>query len=127
VPYLHPRGAGLRIPATVGRLAVHQRQPQVESSLQDQVRQLKELVQALRGELNRRGSLGSLTEEDQQATDASITGTGQGAPETPSDLAGVTEPTPAGPITDGLRYVDAANWEAISDDVGGNPQKSARK
>ncbi|KAJ3939039.1 uncharacterized protein N0V96_011154 [Colletotrichum fioriniae] len=36
--------------------------------------------------------------------------------ETPS-LMGITEPTTAGPMVDRVRYVDAANWEAILDDI----------
>ncbi|OHE98505.1 fungal specific transcription factor domain-containing protein [Colletotrichum orchidophilum] len=36
--------------------------------------------------------------------------------ETPG-LMGITEPTTAGPMVDRLRYVDAANWEAILNDI----------
>jgi hypothetical protein len=42
-------------------------------------------------------------------------------PETPGDLTGVTVTTPAGSLVGDLRFVDAANWEAILDDVGLSP------
>lgn len=39
-------------------------------------------------------------------------------PQTPLDLSGVfVEPSPAGALVGDMRFVDAANWEAILDDV----------
>jgi hypothetical protein len=124
VPYLYPRGPMRASGATASR--VQQKMPPGQEGEgltpgQSRVRQLETLVDVLKRELEKRGGLPG-TLEDEHGAPVEISGvTGRGVPETPGDLSGVTEPTPAGPITDEHRYVDAANWEAISDDVGSSP------
>ena len=113
MPYLNPRGANNR-GAAAARSRTHLQAPG-DAPQQSRVRQLEELVHVLKRELDKRGGLGSIPEADH----APESGSGPGVPETPGDLSGVTEPAPAGPITNEQRYVDAANWEAISDDVRG--------
>ena len=117
VPYLFPRTPLRSTPASV---RATKSTAGGENSLREQNRQLRELVQALRTELGRRGG------PPGSSDGGGPPGSRKGSAETPADLSGVAEPTPAGTLVNDLRYVDNANWEAVSDDVLGRLIRMSR-
>lgn len=92
----------------------------MDSNGQERLRYLEHLVTVLRRQLAERGG----SSEDSSASSAKVAGakppTDTKLPETPGDLSGVKITTPAGNLVGDLRFVDAANWEAILDDVSHN-------
>lgn len=75
--------------------------------LQHQVAVLKHQLEEKRGSSDTGKSPGGLRGASKAA----------GVPATPQDLSGVFEQSPAGALVGDMRFVDAANWEAILDDV----------
>jgi hypothetical protein len=82
-------------------------------SLQHKLFNLEQLVQDLRTKLESRAEQVPAIKSDASERDEfhSL------PPETPGDLTGVIEPSPAGPLVEDSRYVDAANWEAVLNEV----------
>ena len=99
----------------------------MDASSQERLRHLEHLVAVMRRQLSERGSVS----EDGSGKSPSVrkgTPKAPGMPETPIDLSGVFAPSPAGALVGDMRFVDAANWEAILDDVrlralGGNSSR----
>lgn len=88
----------------------------MDASSQERLRHLEHLVAVMRRQLSERGSIS----EDGSGKSPNVpkgTPKAPGMPETPIDLSGVFEPSPAGALVGDMRFVDAANWEAILDDV----------
>lgn len=114
VPYSYPRDV-LRAQAAISQRGG--RSPPMDSNGQERLRYLEHLVTVLRRQLAERGG----SSEDSSASSAKAAGakppTDTKLPETPGDLSGVKITTPAGNLVGDLRFVDAANWEAILDDV----------
>ncbi|RNJ58924.1 hypothetical protein D7B24_004017 [Verticillium nonalfalfae] len=112
VPYLYPRTA-TRQPAPVPQ-AASQRQGLTDTpTLQTKLKHLEDVLSDVRAKLAERG----IVMDDVFGQKGGGLYGQTRLPETPSDLSGIKEPTPAGPMVDKLRYVDSANWEAILDDV----------
>lgn len=85
------------------------------SSPHEKLRHLEQLVVTLRSQL---AQLSEKTDDDKSssARKGSSSRAG-GVPETPTDLSGSAVHSPAGALVGDFRFVDAANWEAVLDDV----------
>ncbi|KAM9885608.1 hypothetical protein VD0002_g1509 [Verticillium dahliae] len=112
VPYLYPRTA-TRQPAPVPQASSQPQGLADTPTLQAKLKHLEDVLSDVRAKLAERGIV---MDDVFGQKGGSLYGRTR-LPETPSDLSGIKEPTPAGPMVDKLRYVDSANWEAILDDV----------
>ena len=89
----------------------------MDISGQERLRHLEHLVAVMRRQLAERGVNSEDSPTPSKPPTAAKPPADPKIPETPGDLSGVTVPTPAGSLVGDLRFVDAANWEAILDDV----------
>lgn len=81
------------------------------SSPHEKLRHLEQLVVTLRAQL------AQLSEKSEDDKGSGARKKASGVPETPTDLSGAAIHSPAGALVGDYRFVDAANWEAVLDDV----------
>ncbi|SPO05104.1 uncharacterized protein DNG_07789 [Cephalotrichum gorgonifer] len=93
----------------------------MDANSQERLRHLEHLVAVMRRQLTDRGAIpeegAGAGPNGKSPAVRKETPRPPGMPETPGDLSGVYEPSPAGALVGEMRFVDAANWEAVLDDV----------
>ncbi len=89
----------------------------MEASPQERLRYHERMVAELRRQASATASEDASSSTAQPQNKRGRELRAEGMPETPGELSGVLEPTPAGSLVGDLRFVDGANWEAILEDV----------
>ena len=85
------------------------------SSPHEKLRHLEQLVVTLRSQLAQLSDKGASEDDGSSARKGSSKTAG--VPDTPTSLTGDSVHSPAGALVGDFRFVDAANWEAVLDDV----------